>query len=154
LRSAQGWLELGNATEARIELGNLSCAAQDHTEVLELRWAICAAERKWDAALEVADDLIKVDPEEAIGWVHRSYALHELKRTQEARDNLLKVVEKFGQSPTIHYNLACYECQLGDLDAARKWLKTAFRLGDRNQMKPAALRDPDLKPLWAEIKRG
>lgn len=135
-------------------MGNLSAGAQDHPEVLELRWAVCASDRQWETALQIADALIKVDPEEAVGWIHRSYALHELKRTQDARDNLLEVVQKFSLSPTIHYNLACYECQLGDLDAARKWLKSAFRLGDAKQMKPAALRDPDLKALWTEIERG
>lgn len=137
--------------EAKAEAGHLSAGVMEHPEVLELRWAICAAGREWETALVIANALIKVDPEEAVGWVHRSYALHEMKRTLEARDNLLKAVEKFSVSPTIHYNLACYECQLGNLDEARKWLKTAFRLGDRKKMKPAALRDSDLKPLWAEI---
>ena len=152
LRAAQGWLELGSVEEAKGELGNLSESSRNHPDVLELRWAICAAERKWESALELAEALIKTDPEEAAGWVHRSYALHELKRTQEARDNLLKVVDKFGDSPTIRYNLACYECQLGNLEEARQWLERAFRLGDRKRMKPAALQDLDLKPLWSEIK--
>jgi hypothetical protein len=53
----------------------------------------------------------------------------------------------------MRYNLACYECQLGDLDEARKWLETACRIGERDHMKSMAVQDPDLKPLWEEIKR-
>jgi tetratricopeptide (TPR) repeat protein len=152
LRAAQGWLELGSVEEAKGELANLSVTIQNHPDVIELRWAICAAEKRWEPAVELADALIKTDPDEPAGWVHRSYALHELKRTEEARDNLLKIVDKFSDSPTIRYNLACYECQLGNLDEARKWLERAFRLGDRKRMKPAALQDLDLKPLWPEIE--
>ncbi len=48
----------------------------------------------------------------------------------------------------MRYNLACYECQLGNLKEAREWLKQAFNLGDAKQMKLAALDDPDLQPLW------
>ncbi len=76
---------------------------------------------------------------------------HELKRTAEARDNLLRVVEKFPMSPTIRYNLACYECQLGRLEHAKKWLEEAFRLGDPKKLKLMALDDPDLEPLWKNI---
>ena len=83
------------------------------------------------------------------GWAgsNRSYALHELKRTAEARDNLLRVVEKFPLSATMRYNLACYECQLGRLEQAKKWLEEAFRLGDAKKMKLAALDDVDLRAL-------
>ena len=72
-------------------------------------------------------------------------------KAQEARDNLLRVVDKFPTSPIMRYNLACYECQLGRLEQAKQWLEKAFALGDAKQMKLAALDDPDLEPLWKEI---
>jgi hypothetical protein len=74
-----------------------------------------------------------------------------LKRTAEARDNLLRVVENFPISATMRYNLACYECQLGRLEQAKEWLEKAFQLGDAKKMKLPALADPDLEPLWKEI---
>ena len=86
-------------------------------------------------------------------WIHWSYVLHELKRTAEARDNLLRVVEKFPISATMRYNLACYECQLGRLERAKEWLEKAFALGDAKGMKLAALDDPDLQPLWKEVSK-
>ena len=150
--AAEGWLGLGCPVEARAELNQIPSLLRLHPEVLKVRWGIYAAEKKWNEALEVAGVLTEIQSEEAIGWVNRSFSLHELKRTQEARANLLQVISKFPADPIVHYNLACYECQLGDMDQARKWLESAFRLGDRNRMKPMALEDPDLRPLWAALK--
>ena len=89
-----------------------------------------------------------MQPEDPLAWVHRSFALHELKRTAEARDNLLRVVDRFPNDGTMRYNLACYECQLGNLERARGWLDKAFQLPDAAKLKLAALEDPDLQPLW------
>jgi tetratricopeptide (TPR) repeat protein len=151
LQAAQGWLELGNHVEANEELEQITPQLRSHPAVLEVRWQVYAAARKWEAALDIATALITLDPEDALGWVHRSYALHELKRTAEARDNLLGVVMNFPTSPTMRYNLACYECQLGRLEQAKEWLEQAFKLGDSKKMKLAALDDPDLEPLWASL---
>ncbi len=48
----------------------------------------------------------------------------------------------------IHYNLACYNAQLGQLDAAQEHLDKSYELGDAKQIKLMALDDEDLKPLW------
>jgi tetratricopeptide (TPR) repeat protein len=151
LLAAQGWLELGNHIEANEELENITPQLRAHPEVLKVRWEIYAAAKKWEATLHIAAALIQLDPDNPLGWVHRSYAFHELKRTAEARDNLLRVVDKFSASATMRYNLACYECQLGRLEQAKQWLEKAFELGDARNMKLAALDDPDLQPLWKEI---
>jgi tetratricopeptide (TPR) repeat protein len=151
LRAAQGWLELGDHVEANEELENIKPELRAHPDVLKVRWEIYAAAKKWEAALDIAAALVRLAPEEASGWVNRSFCLHELKRTAEARDNLLRVVDKFPISATIRYNLACYECQLGRLAQAKDWLGKAFEIGDAKQMKLAALDDPDLEPLWKQI---
>jgi tetratricopeptide (TPR) repeat protein len=78
--------------------------------------------------------------------------LHELKRTQEAFDNIASVRDKFRKEHILHYNGGCYLAQLGRLDEARKWLKVAFKL--RPEQRTAALSDPDLEMLWTEIRRG
>ena len=49
------------------------------------------------------------------------------------------------------YNLACYECLLGRLEQTKHWLQAAFEIGGAQELKPMALRDPDLEPLWREI---
>jgi tetratricopeptide (TPR) repeat protein len=152
LIAAEGWLELGDAQEAAEELKQLSPENRDHPLVLGLRWQICAKAKQWDVALETASTLIQSAPEHPLGWVHRSYCLHELKRTEEARDNLLRVVEKFPDDPIMRYNLACYECQLGRLDKAKSWLQKALERGDRQKIRSMALEDLDLQPLWKEIE--
>jgi len=53
----------------------------------------------------------------------------------------------------IAYNLACYECQLGNLSQARVWLREAFKLGDSRQLKITSLQDPDLAPMREEISQ-
>ncbi len=95
--------------------------------------------------------LVRLAPEEAVGWVNRSFCLHEMERTAEARDNLLPVMEKFPDDAVMRYNLACYECQLGRLAQAKHWLEESFEIGDPWKLKLMALDDPDLEPLWGGI---
>jgi len=95
LQAAQGWLELGNPIEAEEELGKVPPQHQAHPAVLEVRWEICAKAKKWDAALEIASALVQVAPDHPLGWVHRSFCLHEAEPPAEARDNLLRVMDKF-----------------------------------------------------------
>ena len=151
LRAAEGWLELGNPKEALLELDQISATAASFLEVLGARWAICAELKSWPECIQIAVRILECAPESPFGWIHRSFALHELRRTTEARDLLLPAVDKFPQVGTIPYNLACYECQLGNLDPARKWLKRAIRLEGRKEIVTRALEDTDLKSLHQEL---
>jgi tetratricopeptide (TPR) repeat protein len=56
---------------------------------------------------------------------------------------------KFPREAAIPYNLACYYCQLKELEKAKRYLKKAFEI-DLNWRK-AALSDEDLKPLWDSL---
>ena len=152
LNAAEGWLELGNHREALAELDCISAAAQGRLEVLGVRWSITAQFKAWEECVRIATSIVALAPSEVFGWIHRSYALHELKRTQEARDLLLPAVKLFPKNETIPYNLACYECQLGEVAAARDWLRRAMKLRQPAALKAQALEDPDLKPLWPELK--
>jgi tetratricopeptide (TPR) repeat protein len=150
LSAAVGWLELGNWREADEELEKIAPALRAHPDVLEIRWAIHAKAGKWEQCVDIGNDLINADAENSSGWIHRSFALHELKRTQEAADLLVPAAALFPEEWLIRYNLACYACQLGDREEAWKWLKMALSLGDAKQVKLMALNDPDLKPLRTE----
>ncbi|MBM3821502.1 MAG: tetratricopeptide repeat protein [Verrucomicrobia bacterium] len=152
LNAAQGWLELGNAAEARLEWRGVSETHQSHPEVIETLWRIQAAEKEWDEALLTAQRLVDHSPGSPSGWIHQSYTLHELRRTQDAHDKLVRVAKRFDTISTIPYNLACYQCQLGDLDAARNWLERAMKIQGRDSIREMALTDADLKPLWPELR--
>ncbi len=39
------------------------------------------------------------------------------------------------------------------MDEARTWLQRAVKIGGKEKIKQMALVDPDLKPLWEEIKQ-
>jgi Flp pilus assembly protein TadD len=148
LKAAEGWLELGNAVEARVELEQIAPAFHGHPEVLEVRWGIAAKAKDWQGCVEIASALVKKAPKNPSGWIHRSYALHELKRTVQALDELLPAAAKFPKEWVIPYNLACYCTRLGRLEEARGWLEAAFKLGDRARLKEMALADPDLEMIW------
>ena len=151
LSAAVGWLGLGNWHEANEELEKITLALRAHPEVLEIRWIIYAKAEKWDQCVDIGNALIIVAPDRSFGWIHRSFALHCLKRTQEALDSLIPAAFHFPNEWHIRYNLACYACRLGNYKEAREWLKFAFDLGDAKQIKLLALADPDLEPLWNDI---
>lgn len=151
LNAAIGWLELGSLKEAKAEWGRIRPGLRAHPDVLEVWWQICAVEKNWQAALSTAEELLHSSPERPAGWICQSYSLHELKRTREAWDRLLPLVEKFPGEATIPYNLACYACQLGQLDEARRWLQRA--IGIKTKFRRMALNDPDLKPLRDLIRK-
>ena len=146
--AAHGWLELGDWKSAEQELEELTPKHLTSVDVMDLRWLILAKGERWNDAVEVARKLARLAPDKADSFINLAYALHESKRTEEARDILLPVVTKFPKVWTIPYNLACYDAQLGDLAEARDWLAQAFRLGNAKELKAQAADDPDLAPLW------
>lgn len=153
LNSGWGWLELGNPTEALGEIERISAGARLHPEVLMLRWEIQATLRQWEEALETARCLVQVAPERSESWIKQSFALHELKRTQEAWDALMSVAESFPEVSTVPYNLACYACVLEQFTAAMAWLRRAVKVGGKKSVKAMAMSDPDLRALWYQIER-
>jgi len=152
--AACGWLELGNRVEARVELALISAENQMHPGVLDLQWALCAAEQNWDAAFGFAQQLVTTFPDEPSGWLHCAYALRRKSGggLALARDFLEPAADKFPDEPVIAFNLACYECQLQQLDKARRWFKRACEIGGEKEIKAMALADEDLKLLWPEIR--
>jgi uncharacterized protein HemY len=154
LSAALGWLELGDAREALAELDGISAGNQSHPAVLEVRWAVLVELKRWNAALDVADELVRVLPGKVGGWLHRAYALRRALHggLAQAWDALLPAAEKFPEEPLVAFNLACYACQLQRLDDARHWLKRASKIGGKPEVTEMALADADLEALWPEIR--
>lgn len=155
LQAAQGWMGLGSLSDALTELDGISAENQLHPAVLELRWIIYIQLENWDAALAAATDLVAEAPESANSWLHRSYALRRATGggVAQARAALEPALEKFPEEPVISYNLSCYACQMQDLDLARRWFQRALEIGKKKEIRRMALADPDLEPLWEEIRR-
>ena len=77
-------MELGNHEEANEELELIDAPLRAHPDVLEVRWLIHQKVENWELCENIASALVKLVPERTTGWIHRSFALHEMKRTQEA----------------------------------------------------------------------
>jgi len=153
LRAAVGWLELGSHLEADKELNNITSTARSNPEVLGIRWLIYAKESKWDACKDIARAITTQAPGRVVGWLHYAYATRRATggSVQAAFDILNSVADKFPEEQTLIYNLACYQCQLGNLPEARNLLEKALDIGDPKKLKLMALDDPDLEPLWRDI---
>lgn len=154
LLAALGWIELGNAAEAKAELARVSPHLARHPDVLETAWTVHATGKDWSEALKAAEQLVTCAGERPTGWLHRAYALRRVPGggLRAAWDALLPAVDRFPQVATIPYNLACYACQMQQLDEARRWLHRAAAVGDKGKIKNMACADSDLEPLWSEIK--
>jgi Flp pilus assembly protein TadD len=151
LRAAEGWLGLGDWRSARQELEAITPELQGHPWVLHRKWDVACHAQNWPLALEVATEVTRLEPADMRGWLHVSYALHELKRTREARENAVSALPRFPEYAVLRYNLACYECQLGNMEQARKRLVEAFALPGGEELREGAVEDPDLRELWNEI---
>ncbi len=154
LSAATGWLELGNAVEAGTELEKVAPQFQSHPDVLAVRYDLHAAAGRWEAAAEIAGTLTRLAPDQPGVWISLAYATRRKSGggITRARAILIQAWQTFPEEKIIAYNLACYDCQSGDLNAARSWLKKACQLGDARQVKNMALQDPDLEALWAELR--
>ena len=146
--AAEGWYGLGDFNSALAELDQVSASAQKHPVVLMVRCEILEGQKRWTEVLPLAESLWKKRPDLPDTWIKRSFALHELKRTQEAYAHLLPAAKLFPKQWLVAYNLACYACQLGELDEAKKHLKKAIKLGGKAEgVRQEALHDPDLHPI-------
>jgi len=152
--AAMGWLGLGSLEEASKELDRVSEAQRNHPDVLEARWLLCAGQQQWQEALETARALVATAPERSSGWLHQAYALRRAPNggVKQAWQALLPAFDKFPKEAVISYNLACYACQMEQLEAARVWFKRAAVIGGKERFKRMALEDRDMEPLWEEIK--
>ena len=153
LSAAIGWLELGNWQEANEELEKITPTLRAHPDVLEVRWQIYAKAGKWDLAAEIAHALVQIKPLEPQFWIWCAYATRRMPGhgIPQAKEILAKAQVLFPKESLIPYNLACYECQTGNLKAAWNWLEKVFDAGDAKRFKLMALEDPDLEPLWVQI---
>lgn len=150
LLAAQGFAELGMLADALAELETLDAAQRQRPEVLEMRTLLLMRSRRWPQALEAARALCTGAPDNGAGWVHAAFCLHELGQTALARDTMLAAPPALRDEPVFHYNLACYECALGDTESARAHLAHSFAMDKK--YREFARHDPDLEPLRAAGK--
>ena len=116
------------------------------------RWAATAQAWKYQESLELAETLVEIAPEWYGSWLAQATSLFSLGRTRQAYHFLLPVTARFPENPWVRYDLAYLACELGNLDAARKWLLRATDFCDTQIIRRRALNDRHLQPLWTWVR--
>lgn len=151
LAAAKGWLELLAFDDAARELDSIRPELRDHSQVLEVRWALAANTGRWDEALAISQAIARLAPSKPEGWIYQGSALAELGRHTDAHAALLQGHERFPDDEIIAYDLACVCCALGRDGEAVDWIRTAIVLGG-SEMRKRAIDDPDLQLIRDRIK--
>ena len=159
LLAAHGWLELGCPLEANEELEKIAPALQSRPDVLHTRYAACASTKQWAACVQIGQGLVEAEPGESFGWINRAYALRRAPGggVQAAYDALRPAADCLEDLEQVTFNLACYACQLGRIDEGREWLAKSLEVAKRDGRIAGAieiaLKEPDLEPLWDEVRK-
>ncbi len=145
LLAAQGYVELSMTDDALAELDGLSAEENDLQEVLQVRLFVLMRGRRWADAFDVCERLVELFSSETTGFIHGAFCLHELDRTREAKDLLLRGPASLLREATYYYNMGCYEAVLGNIEDAQHALEISFRMDDK--FRQIAKIDPDLKVM-------
>ena len=145
LNYAQGYLGLGMKDHAAEALSQIADAERAETPVLVLSLAVHTEQRDWTKAAEIGAILCEREPGEAWHWIQWAYAVRRSKSLDAAKEILMRGVAVHPREAIFHFNLACYEAQLGRIDDARVLLETACAL-DATFVEMGKT-DEDLAPL-------
>ncbi len=146
LLAADGYLYLGMPDEALQELAEIPVEHQKDSAVLRARIRVLLHLSYWREAEQLALEGTHSYPEENEFMVQRAFALHQQEKGTEAVQVILNAPEWIRRTGILHYNLACYEAQLGDLGTARQCIRAAIEIN--SSFKKNAKTDPDLQRLW------
>ncbi len=128
LQAASGWLELGLADEALLELETLPSDFRVRREVLELKLAAQMVSQAWNPASDTARLLCLKAADEPLFFLRAAFCLHETGDTLAACNWLLRGPKTLFEMAVFHYNLACYLWTLGEANRARSHLKQAITM--------------------------
>ena len=120
LTAAEGYAALRMYVDANAELEAISGEVRHVPEVLTVRLEICRRLEKWELMRTVAGRLAAHDPDDVQWAISLAYATRRAQSIEAARRILLEAVEQHPGEPILHYNLACYECQLGGWKSPRR----------------------------------
>lgn len=145
LLAAQGYCELKMFDDALAEVAALPAKAQADPMVMEMRLVILMQACRWEEALQASLKLCEQRPEQSSGFIHGAFCLHELGDTAGAKRMLLDGPESLRKEANYFYNLACYECVLGNRAEAERLLLKSCAMEPK--YKEFAKTDPDLSGL-------
>lgn len=146
LEAARGFRALGMYVDAWDELEKLEPEERAHPDVLTERVQILMEMERWDSALAIIGGMLNAgasDPELLLAGAKAARRAGDFAK---AKAFYLQFVEPFGETAMVHYWLAACECQLGDLEAAKRHLTECFRRDA--DMRASAIKEPLLARLF------
>jgi hypothetical protein len=147
--SVQGWIELGDFTEAANELQGLPSKLKSTIEYVQKWVLIYSATGAWTNVEAVCDTLLLKDPADEFGAHHKAEALHRQGRTPDA-------IIFLGETPYGQrtgdglYLLARLLSHNRQFDDAISVLTIAFDCDRSLRLK--ALDDLRFKEMWGNIR--
>jgi tetratricopeptide (TPR) repeat protein len=148
--AACGYAQLGMFLDANAELEKVDPYKRAAPEILALRVAIYKGLERWELMQVVAQRLVEFDVRNIDFVISYAFATRRAESIEAAKQILLNAEPKFPNQAVIKYNLACYFCQLEDLESAKDYLKRAFEIDPNWRLQ--ALEDEDLQPLWDSLQ--
>jgi len=130
LLAASGWLELGIADEALVELESLPTDIRTGRAALELKLSAQMETQSWNSASDTARLLCLKAADEPQFFLKAAFCLHETGDTLAACNWLLQGPKTLFEMAIFHYNLACYLWTLGEASRARSHLKQAITMDE------------------------
>lgn len=149
LRSACRYIELGMFEEAQAELEKIDPFSRHLPEILSARIPHYRALKRWDLMAIVAKKLTEWSPEMPGNFIDWACATRRVDSIHAAHAILTRAASLHPTDPTIQFNLACYEAQMGNLDRAKTHLKRATEIDAKFRL--MAWKEPDLEPLWSSL---
>jgi hypothetical protein len=146
LEAADGYLYLGMPTEALEEFNGVPIGERRNAPVMLAQIRVLLHMKNWKHAERLSARGANLHPGEDEFTVQRVFALHQLEKGDEAFQVLLSAPEWIRRTGILHYNLACYEARLGDINTARRCIDAAIEINAA--IKKNARVDPDLAALW------
>lgn len=135
--------------EADAALDDIDPSLRHLPEVLAVRVKVYQALERWELMQVVAKKLVEYAPENSQTWVSWANATRHAESVEAARLILMNALDLGLHDASIPYHLACYECQLGNLEGAKGYLKRCFEIDPGWRLK--ALDDEDLEAVWLTI---
>ena len=127
-QAAAGYVELGMYADADSELDKIDPFCRAAPEILALRIEIYQGLEKWELMAELAKRLTEFQPDNPEWPVSLAYATRRANSIEAAKEILLNAESRFPKEALIKYNLACYECVVGDIRSSKEYLKRAFEI--------------------------
>lgn len=118
--AAQGYLALGMTLDANAELEKVDPYVRHLPEVLAVRVEIYRTLEKWELMATVGKKLSEYEPSIAKWALMFAHALRRSGALERGWEVLLDACTWFPMSAGIRYDLACCECQLGNIQAAKQ----------------------------------